>query len=167
MAVISPSSARDMRVIAAALVCNPRRKSQGAPRSIRQPPLAHLRPHPPSDIGLPAFVLPPKCGRLICASCSSGRHFAYSFLQTSPRDDALAVRLTVPITRACKGLSPPSHRPDTIPAKRCSHTTRHAWRTKKPLDAYAEGLLSKYPEWENLQVCLVAGAGFEPAAFRL
>jgi hypothetical protein len=27
-----------------------------------------------------------------CASCTSGRHFAYSFLQTPPRDDALAVR---------------------------------------------------------------------------
>ncbi|MGO7078352.1 hypothetical protein ACCT03_31755, partial [Rhizobium johnstonii] len=24
-----------------------------------------------------------------------------------------------------------SHRPDTTPAKRCSRTTRHAWRTKE------------------------------------
>ena len=31
--------------------------------------------------------------------------------------DTLAVRLTVPITRARKGLAPPSHRPDTTPAK--------------------------------------------------
>jgi hypothetical protein len=54
----------------------------------------------------------------LCASCSSGRHFAYSFLQTPPCDDALAVRLAVPITRACKGLSPPSHRPATTPSKR-------------------------------------------------
>ncbi|NEJ31717.1 recombinase family protein [Rhizobium leguminosarum] len=35
------------------------------------------------------------------------------------------------------------------------------------LDAYAEELKSKYHEWENLQVSVVAGAGFEPAAFRL
>ena len=40
-------------------------------------------------------------------------------------------------------------------------------KKKKLLEAYAEELLSKYPEWENLQVSLVAGAGFEPAAFRL
>src|SRR5580704_17170177 len=56
----------------------------------------------------------PGCRRLVCASCTTGRHFAYSFLQTPPRDDALAVRLTVPITRVRRGLSPPSHRPDTI-----------------------------------------------------
>ena len=40
-------------------------------------------------------------------------------------------------------------------------------KKEKLLEAYAEELLSKYPEWENLQVSLVAGAGFEPAAFRL
>ncbi|CAN7388783.1 recombinase family protein [Pararhizobium sp. LjRoot255] len=40
-------------------------------------------------------------------------------------------------------------------------------KQKKLLDAYAEELRCKYPEWENLQVSVVAGAGFEPAAFRL
>ncbi|MCW0001348.1 recombinase family protein [Pararhizobium sp. YC-54] len=40
-------------------------------------------------------------------------------------------------------------------------------KRKKLLDAYAEELRCKYPEWENLQVSVVAGAGFEPAAFRL
>ena len=40
-------------------------------------------------------------------------------------------------------------------------------KKQKLLEAYAEELRSKYPEWENLQVTLVAGAGFEPAAFRL
>ncbi|RFZ86304.1 recombinase family protein [Shinella sp. WSJ-2] len=40
-------------------------------------------------------------------------------------------------------------------------------KKKKLLEAYAEELLRKYPEWENLQVSVVAGAGFEPAAFRL
>jgi hypothetical protein len=38
---------------------------------------------------------------------------------------------------------------------------------KKLLEAYAEELSVKRLEWSNLQVSLVAGAGFEPAAFRL
>jgi hypothetical protein len=38
---------------------------------------------------------------------------------------------------------------------------------KKLLDAYAEELSVKRLEWANIQVWLVAGAGFEPAAFRL
>jgi hypothetical protein len=36
-------------------------------------------------------------------------------------------------------------------------------RRKKLLDRYGEELKSKYPEWVNLQISLVAGAGFEPA----
>ena len=40
-------------------------------------------------------------------------------------------------------------------------------KRKKLIEAYAEELLRKSPEWENLQVSVVAGAGFEPAAFRL
>ena len=40
-------------------------------------------------------------------------------------------------------------------------------KRQKLLEAYSEELLMKFPEWENLQVSLVAGAGFEPAAFRL
>ncbi len=40
-------------------------------------------------------------------------------------------------------------------------------KRKKLLSEYAEELLKKFPEWENLQVSVVAGAGFEPAAFRL
>ena len=40
-------------------------------------------------------------------------------------------------------------------------------KKQKLLDAYAEELLRKYGEWENLRVSVVAGAGFEPAAFRL
>ena len=42
-----------------------------------------------------------------------------------------------------------------------------AAQRKKLLDAYMEELSRKYGEWENLRVSLVAGAGFEPAAFRL
>jgi len=48
-----------------------------------------------------------------------------------PESKWTQVALAVPITRGRRGLSPPSHRPDTIPAKRCSRTARHAWRTKQ------------------------------------
>ena len=40
-------------------------------------------------------------------------------------------------------------------------------KREKLLGQYAEELRLLYPEWENLQVTVVAGAGFEPAAFRL
>jgi deoxyadenosine/deoxycytidine kinase len=40
-------------------------------------------------------------------------------------------------------------------------------KRRKLLSDYAEELLRKYPEWQNIQVSVVAGAGFEPAAFRL
>ena len=52
----------------------------------------------------------PKCVGLICVSCSSGQEFAFRFLQTSPHDDALAVPLVVPVTKAHRGLSPLSYR---------------------------------------------------------
>ncbi|MGQ2952348.1 recombinase family protein [Agrobacterium sp.] len=42
-----------------------------------------------------------------------------------------------------------------------------AQKQKKLLDAYAEELSVKRLEWQNIQVSVVAGAGFEPAAFRL
>jgi DNA invertase Pin-like site-specific DNA recombinase len=38
---------------------------------------------------------------------------------------------------------------------------------RKLLDAYAEELCVRRLEWSNIQVSVVAGAGFEPAAFRL
>ncbi len=40
-------------------------------------------------------------------------------------------------------------------------------KKEKLLEAYSEELLRRFPEWVNLQVSVVAGAGFEPAAFRL
>ena len=40
-------------------------------------------------------------------------------------------------------------------------------KRKKLLDCYGEELTSRYLEWGNLPIFLVAGAGFEPAAFRL
>ena len=40
-------------------------------------------------------------------------------------------------------------------------------KRKKLLERCGEELEHKYVEWENLRVSVVAGAGFEPAAFRL
>ena len=40
-------------------------------------------------------------------------------------------------------------------------------KKNKLIEAYIDALSRKLPEWENLQVSVVAGAGFEPAAFRL
>src|SRR6266567_770409 len=80
--------------------------------------------------GVLAQMRAPRMRRL-SAACSSGRHFAYSFLRAPPRGECLtlAVRLTVPITRARRGLPPPSHRLVTTPTNRCLRTSRHTWRT--------------------------------------
>ncbi|WP_348627207.1 recombinase family protein [Rhizobium sp. TH135] len=40
-------------------------------------------------------------------------------------------------------------------------------KKNKLIEAYMDEMSRKLPEWENLQVSVVAGAGFEPAAFRL
>ena len=68
----------------------------------------------------------------LCASCSSGRSFAYTFLQTPPRDDALDVQLAVPVIRARRGLPPPSRpaRHHSGPDSASHGATRHAWHTK-------------------------------------
>ena len=69
----------------------------------------------------------------LCASCSSGRSFAYSFLRTPPRDGALAVRLAVPVIKVRRGLSPPSRQPATTAGldSASNGATRHAWRTNQ------------------------------------
>ena len=62
--------------------------------------------------------------------------------------DTLAVRLAVPITRACKGLSPPSHRPDTIPAKRCLAAPRAmpgAHEKRRLLQTCVRNYLAEHP----------------------
>ena len=53
----------------------------------------------------------PPALRLVCGSCSSGRSFACGFLPTTPRGDAVAVRLGVPVIKVPRGLSPPRHFP--------------------------------------------------------
>ncbi len=86
-----------------------RQASQGKTRDLHPTYPPHLRPGPPGDIGLRVLRPPrPEPGRLLCGSCSSGRDFAYSFLRTPPRGNALTVRLTVPVTRVRRGLPPPS-----------------------------------------------------------
>ncbi len=86
--------------------------SQGKTRDLRPIYPPHLRPTAPGGIGLRVSWPPrPPDGRLLCGSCSSGRGFACSFLPTTPRDDAVAVRLEVPATKASRGLAPPSHFP--------------------------------------------------------
>ena len=47
-------------------------------------------------------------GCLVSDSCSSGRGFASRFLQTPPRDGALALRWHFASIRLCRGLTPPS-----------------------------------------------------------
>ena len=86
--------------------------SQGKTRDLRPTYPPHIRPPSPGGIGLRVFLPPrPPDGRLLCGSCASGRGFACSFLPTTPRDDAVAVRLEVPATKTSRGLTPPSHFP--------------------------------------------------------
>jgi hypothetical protein len=86
--------------------------SQGKTRDLRPIYPPHLRPTSPGGIGLRVSLPPrPPDGRLLCGSCSSGRGFACSCLPTTPRDDAVAVRLEVPATKASRGLAPACHFP--------------------------------------------------------
>ena len=74
----------------------------------------------------------PECDCLICASCSSGRHFACSFLQIPDRSGH-------PCCSACGSHTQGPQRTSTSksstgyqPGQMVPHgTTRHAWRTKK------------------------------------
>ncbi len=109
-----------------------RQISQGKARDLHPRPAAYTSLGP-DDFGLwiPTTPHPPqKC--LVCDSCSSGRGFASSFLPTSPREDAVAVRLGVPVIKASRGLSPPSHFPvrfrSLVDSARHG-AARHAWRT--------------------------------------
>lgn len=97
---------------ASADCCRPsaRQLSRGKARDFHRLDPPHIRPTGPGGAQLRVLLPPrPPTGRLLCGSCSSGRGFAYSFLPTIPRDNAVAVRLGVPATRAPRGLAPPSH----------------------------------------------------------
>ncbi|HBA7664387.1 TPA: hypothetical protein J1431_004577 [Escherichia coli] len=76
----------------------------------------------------------PRCAALT-ASCSSGQHFASSFLQISPRDAPPCLPLTLPLTGCVEDfhllvvLQPPQLK------NSASHgATRHARRTYKTPD---------------------------------
>ncbi len=85
--------------------------SRGKTRDLRPIYPSHLRPsvRMTSGFDLPSGLARRRTPR--CASCSSGQGFASSFLPTSSRDSAVAVRLGVPVIKASRGLSPPSHFP--------------------------------------------------------
>ncbi len=123
--MFSPSPSCDMATTASADFCTTIAAPLDAPsptaavqtsrgkthdfRSIHPP---HLRQPSPGDFGLQVVWPPrPPSRRLVYGSCSSGQSFAYSFLPTYPREYAVAVQLGVPVTKAPRGLPPPSHAP--------------------------------------------------------
>jgi hypothetical protein len=88
-----------------------RQISRGKARDLRSSPVASTpgcsRWHWASSLA----ALLPTAGRLVCASCSSGRSYAYRFFPTTPHDATAAVQLAVLDIRARRGLSPPDHFP--------------------------------------------------------
>ena len=108
-----------------------RQTSQGKTRDLRAIYLSHLRPPLPGCIGLRALwpSRPGADASYALAVRQAGTLLTASFrFRIAP--DTLAVRLAVPTPRARRGLPPPSHRPDTTPAKQClTAPPRHAWRT--------------------------------------
>ena len=113
-----------------------RQTSRGKARDLHSIYLLHLHNRClPDNFGLQTFVPPcPHRSCLIYSSCSSGQSFACSFLPTAPRDDAVAVRLEVPVIKAPRGLSPPSHFAVRfrLPLESVSYdASRHARRTQK------------------------------------
>jgi len=87
--------------------------SPGIARDLHPIYLPHLLPYLPDGYrALDLVASSPRYDCLICGFCSSGRDFACGFLRTSPRGNALAVRLTVPTIRVRRGLTPPSRRKD-------------------------------------------------------
>jgi len=89
-----------------------RATSLGKTADLRSIHRSHLRPPGPDRFGLRvSWPSRPPGGRLLCASCCSGRSFACRFLPTPPRDDAVAVQLGIPAIKAPRGLTPPSHAP--------------------------------------------------------
>ena len=94
--------------------------SRGKTNSLPHPP-PNLRSAPLVDMDFVVDRPLVRRSRLISGSCSSVHAFAPRFLQTPPRDDALALRYPFTSTRLGRGLSPPScrscpaHDPSTRP----------------------------------------------------
>ena len=104
----------------------------------------------PNNFGLQTFWPPcPHRSCLVYSSCSSGQSFAFSFLPTTPRDIAVAVQLAVPVIKARRGLSPPSHFTVhfRLPLINANHgASRHARRTNKKSPLHCSGPLITSPE---------------------
>ncbi len=81
------------------------------------------------------------------------------------RDECLNETLFSSLARKLEGSRGSGHH-DYLEKLRAGELDGEAKR-KKLLDAYAEELSMNRLEWQNIQVSVVAGAGFEPAAFRL
>ena len=84
--------------------------SRGKTNSLPHPP-PNLRSAPLVDMDFVVDRPLVRRSRLISGSCSSMHAFAPRFLQTPPRDDALALRYPFTSTRLGRGLPPPSCRP--------------------------------------------------------
>ena len=85
--------------------------SRGKARDLRSIPVASTPGCSEWHWASSLAALSPTAGRLVCASCSSGRSYACRFFPTTPRDDAVAVRLAVLAITARRGLAPPGHFP--------------------------------------------------------
>ena len=89
--------------------CDTTQTSRGKTDSLPHPP-PNLRSTPLVDMDFVVDRPLVRRSRLISGSCSSVHAFAPRFLQTPPRDDALALRYPFTSTRLGRGLSPPSCR---------------------------------------------------------
>src|SRR4030043_1484789 len=70
----------------------------------------HLLLHLPDDYwALDLFAPSPRCSCLYAVSVRRAGTLPTASFRFRLTTDTLAVQLTVPITRVCKGLSPPSH----------------------------------------------------------
>ena len=122
--------------------CDTAQTSRGKTNSLPHPP-PNLRSAPLVDMDFVVDRPLVRRSRLISGSCSSVHAFAPRFLQTPPRDDALALRYPFTSTRLGRGLSPPSCRscPAHDPSTRC---LRHL-----PRDDIEEGRFPRNERWDS------------------
>jgi hypothetical protein len=137
-----------------------RQTSQGKTRDLRAMHLSHLRLHPPGDIGLRVSLPPrPDADASYALPVRQAGTLPTASFRSRIAPGTLAVQLAVPITRVRRGLPPPSHRSATTPTKRCSHTTRHAWRTRKNGPKKGRPLLSPHFDSNDRRVVSALALG--------
>jgi len=109
--------------------------SRGKTRDLRSIYPSHLRPSVRVNIGLRVSPPPrPPTSASYALRVPRAGALPPSFFPTPPRDDAVALRLGVPVTKAPRGLSPPSHFPLGFRlAVLCAiaRASRHARRTEE------------------------------------